>query len=106
LRYKHPGGLPFPDYVEFSSGADLLIHDAEYTPEEYSATRGWGHSSYNDALRLALEARVKQFGIFHHNPDRTDEAIDEIVHDCERTTDNWKSPLNIFAVNAGIEITL
>ena len=38
LVFGHPGGLPYSDYLEFSAGADLLIHDAAYTPEEYEST--------------------------------------------------------------------
>ena len=82
LAFKHPGGLDYRDYVNFASNADLLIHDAEYTEEEYEKTKTWGHSIYEDALNLALEAGVRQFGLFHHNQDRTDEALDEIVQNC------------------------
>ena len=55
LTYKHPGGLDYQDYKDFSSNADLLIHDAEFTEEEYKTTKTWGHSVYKDALRLAIE---------------------------------------------------
>ena len=60
LGYKHEGGLDFQDYLKFSRGADLLIHDAEYNEEEYKKTRSWGHSVYIDALNLALDAGVKK----------------------------------------------
>jgi len=59
--------------------ADLLIHDAEYTPEEYKSTLRWGHSVFTHALDLALEAGVGQFGLFHLNQERTDRQMDEIV---------------------------
>jgi phosphoribosyl 1,2-cyclic phosphodiesterase len=84
LGYVHPGGLTFEDYLEFSSGADLLIHDAEYTPEEYKTYRDWGHSDYTDTLDLAQKAAVKKLGLFHLNQERTDKEMDQIVKNCRR----------------------
>lgn len=106
LTFRHPGGLDFGDYVEFSRGADLLIHDSEYTEEEYRSTKGWGHSIYTDALRLALEARVKEFGLFHHDQERSDAEMDGIVEDCQRTVDNRKSSLECFAAYQGMEVRI
>ena len=62
LAHKHHGGLDYDDYLRFSEGADLLVHDAEYTPDQYAMTKGWGHSLYTDALRLAMEAKMA-FGL-------------------------------------------
>jgi phosphoribosyl 1,2-cyclic phosphodiesterase len=84
LGYSHPGGLPVEDYLRFCAGADLLVHDAEFTGEEYGRHRSWGHSSYLDALNLAVEAGVRQFALFHINQDRTDRAMDKIVDHCRR----------------------
>ncbi|MFI5252943.1 MAG: MBL fold metallo-hydrolase [Bacteroidota bacterium] len=106
LSYSHPGSSRVYDYIDFCAGADLLIHDAEYTREEYTSTRSWGHSTYEDAMKLALHARVKQLGLFHHNQDRSDDNLDEIVNDCESIKASAKSDLTIFAVSAGMEITL
>jgi phosphoribosyl 1,2-cyclic phosphodiesterase len=106
LSFKHPGGLDYQDYVNFSSDADLLIHDAEFTEEEYEKTRSWGHSVYEDALRLALEARVGKFGLFHHNQDRTDIGLDAIVQDCQHIIKDDKASLECFAVYEGMEIKL
>jgi phosphoribosyl 1,2-cyclic phosphodiesterase len=98
LTYTHPGGLEYKDYLEFSRGADLLIHDAEYTPDEYRRTKGWGHTVYLDALNLAIEAGVKRFGLFHHNQERSDVEIDRMVEDCQRVIAERGSPLECFAV--------
>jgi phosphoribosyl 1,2-cyclic phosphodiesterase len=106
LTYKHPGGLDYREYLEFSANADLLIHDSEYTREEYRATKGWGHSTFEDSLQLAMEAHVRQFGLFHHNQDRTDAALDRIVETCENTIDDRHAALHCFAVSAGTEILL
>jgi ribonuclease BN (tRNA processing enzyme) len=69
-------------------------------------TRGWGHSLYTDALRLAMDAQVKQFGLFHHNQDRTDTAQDEIVKDCRRIAKEKKAQLTCFALEPEQVITL
>jgi ribonuclease BN (tRNA processing enzyme) len=64
--------------------ADLLIQDAQYTPEEYAPSRiGWGHSTYLDALQIAQQARVKRLVLFHHDPGHSDTDIDHIVAQCQ-----------------------
>ncbi|MGA2526891.1 MAG: hypothetical protein ABSF79_09790 [Smithellaceae bacterium] len=100
------GGLNYQAYLDFSCGADLLIHDAEFTAEEYKHTRGWGHSLYTDALHLALDAGVKKFGLFHHNQERFDNGIDTIVVDCRKIISQSKKDLECFAVSQSMELTL
>ncbi len=104
LTYRHPGGLAYEDYRAFAAGADLLIHDAEYLPGEYRQTRTWGHSVYTDALNLALDAGVARLGLFHHNQDRTDRDVDEMVDDCRRIAAG--RPLDCFALHQDMEIVL
>ncbi len=82
LSSIHPNGMDFNVYRDFCKGADLLFHDAEYTPEEYRATRDWGHSTYTDVVKLALAAGVRRLGLFHLNQDRTDDDMDRIVASC------------------------
>ena len=84
LGYIHPGGRRFKDYVEFAAGADLLIHDSEYTPEEYQTFVEWGHSVYTDVLKLAQAAGVKKLGLFHLNQERTDDQMDDMVNTCRQ----------------------
>jgi ribonuclease BN (tRNA processing enzyme) len=84
LGFTHPGGRKFKDYVEFAAGADLLIHDSEYTPEEYQTFIEWGHSVYTDVLQLAREASVKKLGLFHINQERTDDQMDDMVEACRQ----------------------
>ena len=106
LGHKHPDGLDYDAYVRFAAGADLLLHDAEFTEEEYLTKKTWGHSTYRDALQLALDARVKQFGLFHHNQERTDEALDEILEKCRRVIAACDSSLECFVARMGLEIRL
>jgi phosphoribosyl 1,2-cyclic phosphodiesterase len=74
------GGYRFPDFVKFARDADLLIHDAQYLPEEMSVHRGWGHSTYEEAVHLALEAGAKTLLLTHHDPSRTDEQVRKIIN--------------------------
>ena len=104
LTFQHPGGLTFPDYVAFCHETDLLIHDAEFIEEEYARTRTWGHTVLRDALNLALAAGVKKFGLFHHNQDRTDRGVEEMVEECRRIAAG--RPLTCFALSQDREIVL
>lgn len=106
LTHKHSGGLDFQDYCDFSAGADLLIHDAEYNEADYKKTIKWGHSTYKDALQLALDAGVKSFGLFHHNQERADQAVDEFVKDCRKIIREKHSTMKCFAVHQNMEIIL
>ena len=83
LDYPHNNAKTFEDYLEFSRGADLFVHDAEFTPKEYESTRGWGHSVYPRVLELAIKAGVGELGLFHLNQDRFDKDMDRIVKDCQ-----------------------
>jgi phosphoribosyl 1,2-cyclic phosphodiesterase len=64
-----------PSVVELAQGADLLIHDAQYTPEELPARQGWGHSSWLQAVQVAQQAQVKRLALFHHDPAHTDHFL-------------------------------
>jgi phosphoribosyl 1,2-cyclic phosphodiesterase len=106
LTFQHPGGLTLPDYVAFCHGTDLLIHDAEFTAEEYRSTRTWGHTVYTDALQLALEAKVKTFGLFHHNQERTDSALAGLLENCHRIIAERGESLECFALTQQTEIQM
>jgi phosphoribosyl 1,2-cyclic phosphodiesterase len=68
----------------FVHGADVMIYDASYTDEEYEKFRGWGHSTWQQAIALAQKAEVTVPVLFHHLPERTDDQIDEIVSEARR----------------------
>ncbi len=106
LGHVHPGGLSYENYLEFVSGVNFLIHDAEYTPQEYETTIRWGHSSYTDVLRLAVEAGVDKIGFFHLNQERSDQQMDAIVEGCNiRLQENNPRP-DCFAVGSDMVFEL
>jgi len=72
-------GKRIPEFVEFVRGCDLLIHDAQYLPEEISERRGWGHSAYDEVVALAKEAEVHNLLFTHHDPSRSDAEVEKIV---------------------------
>lgn len=63
---------------DFFQGADLLVHDSQYTQKEYKSRVNWGHSPIEHAIAAANRAGVKKLALFHHDPDRTDEQIGEM----------------------------
>ena len=64
-----------PAVVNLSRDADLLIHDAQYTPEELAQKKGWGHSSWLQAVEVAEQAGVKRLALFHHDPEHRDDFL-------------------------------
>jgi phosphoribosyl 1,2-cyclic phosphodiesterase len=72
-----------PRIVELARDADVLIHEGQYTPEELITHRGWGHSSWVQAVEVAEQARVKQLVITHHDPDHNDEFLLDIERKCK-----------------------
>lgn len=64
--------------IELARDADLLIHDAQFTPEEKQKRFQWGHSSWQEAVQVAQQANARQLALFHHDPDHTDEQLEEI----------------------------
>jgi phosphoribosyl 1,2-cyclic phosphodiesterase len=107
LRHDHPGGAYSYRYsegdttlvyctdiehgegideriVELARGADLLIHDAQYTPGELKDKKGWGHSSWEQAIEVADRAGVKRLALTHHDPEHDDRFLSEMEKQCQR----------------------
>jgi phosphoribosyl 1,2-cyclic phosphodiesterase len=78
---NEPGHEQFDkDVRKLAAGADLLIYDAQYLPDEYVARkRGWGHSHWREAVDIVMESGAKELVLFHHDPDHNDACIDSIV---------------------------
>jgi phosphoribosyl 1,2-cyclic phosphodiesterase len=87
-------------------GADILIHDAQYTPEDYKTKRGWGHSCYVDVVNYAIDADVKELYLYHHDPYNDDDAIDKIHQKCEMMIKECGAPLICKIAREGMEIEL
>jgi phosphoribosyl 1,2-cyclic phosphodiesterase len=87
----------------FFKGADLVIHDAQYTAEEYPAKAGWGHSTYHYAVNVCGPAGVGKLALTHHDPLRSDEQIDGLV-DAARTLAD--GTIDIVAASEGMVIEL
>ena len=103
-KYLESKGDPNQRIFDFARDADILIHDATYTPEEYVSRVGWGHSHYLFALTVAAEAHVKRLVLFHHDPSRTDERLDEIVETCKKEIKTRGYKFDCFAAEEGMEL--
>jgi phosphoribosyl 1,2-cyclic phosphodiesterase/DNA-binding response OmpR family regulator len=91
-------------YAAFIEGADLLIHDAQFTLDEYENHRGWGHSPVEFAVDLAIAGRVRQLALFHHDPLRDDAGVDRLV---ERARERAAgAAVEVFGAAEGLEIEL
>jgi phosphoribosyl 1,2-cyclic phosphodiesterase len=92
--------------VEFVRGVRTLIHDATYTAEEYGHYRGWGHSTFAEAVELALDARVDQLVLFHHKPERSDDELDARVAECRALVRDRGARLEVVAAAEGMTLTV
>jgi CheY-like chemotaxis protein/phosphoribosyl 1,2-cyclic phosphodiesterase len=90
-------------HVEFLADADLVIHDAQYTLEEYPSKLTWGHSPAELAVDFAVAAAVKRLALFHHDPLHDDAAVDQLVQACRRRA---AGGLDVFAAAEGQMIEL
>ena len=75
---------PDKKFLKLAEGTDLMIYDSTYTDKEFPARSDWGHSTWQEGLRLANAANVKIFVVFHHDPDHTDGFMDRVAIDVEK----------------------
>jgi phosphoribosyl 1,2-cyclic phosphodiesterase len=73
---------------EYARGADVLIYDAQFTPQEFEFKKGWGHSTWLEGAGVARDAGVKQLLLFHHDPERGDGEVSEIVDQARAVFEN------------------
>lgn len=106
LDFDHGAEMDFDAYVRICQGVDLLVHDAQFTCEEYGSCQGWGHSTWRRALDLAVAANVQQLALFHHDVERTDKQLDAIVTQCRREAAARSPRLLCFAMRDGTELVL
>jgi ribonuclease BN (tRNA processing enzyme) len=74
--------------IDFAKNADVLIHDAQYTLEQYKSFSGYGHSSYAMACDTAKQADVKKLLLFHHDPNNSDEVLEKMKKDAKELFPN------------------
>ena len=92
--------------VAFVRGAAVLVHDTMYTAEEYRRHGGWGHSTYDDAVQLALDAGVERLVLFHHKPERGDAELDVRAAECRALVARDGRPLEVIAAAEGMLLTV
>jgi phosphoribosyl 1,2-cyclic phosphodiesterase len=92
--------------IEWIQGADLVIQDTQYTPEEYPKKIGWGHGSADYVTDVAMMAGARRLALYHHDPLHDDETIDRIVGYCQDRVRESGGHLDVFAAAEGQELTL
>jgi phosphoribosyl 1,2-cyclic phosphodiesterase/CheY-like chemotaxis protein len=92
--------------VEFLRDCDFAIMDTQYTEEEYAKHVGWGHSSVDSVVSLALDANVGKLLLFHHDPNHDDQMIDKIVEHARALVAKSGKPLEVEGAREGVEILL
>ena len=103
---ENKGGLrKMPeDMLEKIKGVDLLVADSQYDETQYAEKVGWGHSSCFSTTYLGIQAGAKALALFHHDPESTDEEIDEKVAACRRRVEHFGSEMTVFAAREGVEL--
>ncbi|HBF97179.1 MAG TPA: MBL fold metallo-hydrolase, partial [Alphaproteobacteria bacterium] len=75
---EHVIGKPDENILALIEGADLVIYDSTYTDKEFESKIGWGHSTWQEGIRLCKAANVKSLAIFHHDPDHEDRFLNQL----------------------------
>jgi len=88
-------------HAEFMAGADLVIHDAQYTPEEYRVKKNWGHSPFDYAVEIAAAAGVRRLALTHHDPAHDDEQIGELERHARDVATRCGSAMEVFCAYEG-----
>jgi phosphoribosyl 1,2-cyclic phosphodiesterase len=96
-------GKPNP-VVPLAKDADMLIHDAQYLETDFKPT--WGHSTVASAIDVAVNARAKRLVLYHHDPDRSDDALDAIGRDAQRRGNERGQGLEIVVAREGMELVV
>jgi phosphoribosyl 1,2-cyclic phosphodiesterase len=97
---EHIPGSPDQNILKLIEGSDVVIYDSTYTEEEFPDRIGWGHSTWNEGVRLCKAANAKQLAIFHHEPEHTDDIMDLIAKESKAEWDQS------FVCREGMELVL
>ena len=90
--------------IALARGADTLIHDAQFLERDFK--RGWGHSTIASAVDVAVAAQVRRLILYHHDPDRTDDALDDIAVDAQRSAHERRADLEVIVAREGLELAV
>ncbi|MBC7929985.1 MAG: response regulator [Rubrivivax sp.] len=93
-------------HANFMARADLVIHDAQYTPAEYPAKKNWGHSTYEYVVEMAAAAGVQRVALTHHDPNHDDAFVKEIEEDARRVAKRRGAKLKVLCAYEGCTINL
>ena len=102
-RFDHPGDQR---HIKFLKGADLVIHDAQYTSEEYATKLAWGHSPAEYVTDIAIAAGAARLALFHHDPAHDDDTIKRIQDSQRERAALAGSSLDVFAAAEGVELEI
>ncbi len=94
-----------PEVLELCRGVDLLIHDAQYTPDEFAERSTWGHCTVRYAIEVARQAACKRLALFHHDPGHEDDEVDMLAAEAKE----WAAELGVpevFAASEGMRLQL
>jgi phosphoribosyl 1,2-cyclic phosphodiesterase len=97
---EHVPGKPDQRILALIEGADLVVYDCTYTDAEFETKVGWGHSTWQEAVRLCRQAAVKQLAIFHHDPSHEDSFMAEVEREAR---DAWSGA---FVAREGMHVQL
>ena len=100
------GGYEIDDGVlELCDGVDLLIHDAQYTPDEFVKKAHWGHCTIDYAIHVAKESAAKRLALFHHDPGHDDDRLDQLLEEARTTAAAVGGP-EVVAAAEGMRMVL
>jgi CheY-like chemotaxis protein len=92
-------------HAEFMQNADVVVHDSQYTPEEYPAKRNWGHSTWTYATQIAAAANVRHLFLTHHDPTHDDAFLDGIEAKAQELAKSLGSNLRVHCAREGFQTT-
>lgn len=93
-------------HATFMADADLVIHDAQYTPEEYATKKNWGHGTYDYVVQIAAAAGVRQVALTHHDPGHDDDFVADIEQKARALAVQIGTGLDVFCAYEGCELVI